>query len=87
MLDSHTRLASLIANLLLILLDRALEMRDSPIITDPQTSTDVLQHRHVVTDHQDTAFEVLQGNGQRVHGFDVQVVTSCLLYTSDAADE
>lgn len=75
MLDSHPRLASLIANLLLILLHRALEMRDSPIITDPQTRADVLQHGHVVTDHQDTTFEVPESEGQGVHGFDVQVVT------------
>ena len=50
------------------------ELLHRPIIAHPQTITYRLQHSNIVTHHQDTALELVQGEGEGVHSFNVEVV-------------
>ena len=59
---------------LLVRLDVPWERLHAAIITHPQTRAHVLQHGHVVTDHQDASLKLPQRARQGVHGLDVEVV-------------
>ena len=59
---------------LLVRLDVAREGLHAPIVTHPQTRTHILQHGHVVTDHQDASLKLLERARQGVHGFYVEVI-------------
>lgn len=74
MLSNNTRIARLSRNSLLIILHRAIKMLDSTIIAHPQARAHVLQHGHIVADHQDTTLELAQRRAESVHGFDIQVI-------------
>ena len=59
---------------LLVRLDVPREGLHAPIVTDPQARAHVLQHGHVVTDHQNASLELPQRAGQGVHGLYVEMV-------------
>lgn len=59
---------------LLIRLDVARKGLHAPIVTHPQTRAHVLQHGHVVTDHQHASLEQPQCARQGVHGLDVKMI-------------
>lgn len=59
---------------LLVRLDVPGERLHAPVIAHPQTRAHVLQHGHVVTDHQHASLERLQGIRQGVHGLDVEMI-------------
>jgi hypothetical protein len=73
-LNSNTISASLRSDPLLVVLDSTTKVLNSPLVAHPQTGAHGLQHSNIVTDHQDTTLEVVECDGESVHGFDIQVV-------------
>ena len=61
-------------NPLLVRLDVSRKRLHAPVITHPQTRAHVLQHGHVVTDHQHASLEQPQRTRQGIHGLDVKMI-------------
>lgn len=74
MTGGHTGSIRLCRNPLLVVLDGAIKVLDGAVVANPETGTHVLQHGDIVRDHEHTTFEVIESGGERIHGFDVQVV-------------
>ena len=68
------RLTRLRHDPLLVRLDVPRERLHAAIVTHPQARAHVLQHGHVVTDHEDASLELFQRAREGVHGLDVEVV-------------